>query len=226
MAEIKIAQLLKAGVHFGHKTPRWNPKMFPYIYMERNGIHILDLVQTSQLLQEACDFVQLAAEQGKTFLFVGTKPQAAELIKEEALRADSFYINHRWYGGLLTNWQTVKGRIQTLHTLEAQEETIFPTLPKKEAASLRKELTKLRSQLNGVKNMSGVPDIMIVIDQNYELTAVREAIKLNIPIISILDSNCDPDLIDIPIPGNDDAISSIKIILEALTDSIRLGRQV
>ena len=151
MAEIKIAQLLKAGVHFGHKTPRWNPKMFPYIYMERNGIHILDLVQTSQLLQEACDFVQLAAEQGKTFLFVGTKPQAAELIKEEALRADSFYINHRWYGGLLTNWQTVKGRIQTLHTLEAQEETIFPTLPKKESASLRKELTKLRSQLNGVK---------------------------------------------------------------------------
>jgi|TARA_B110000444_G_C18843484_1_gene600392 small subunit ribosomal protein S2 len=226
MAEIKIAQLLKAGVHFGHKTPRWNPKMFPYIYMERNGIHILDLVQTSQLLQEACDFVQLAAEQGKTFLFVGTKPQAAELIKEEALRADSFYINHRWYGGLLTNWQTVKGRIQTLHTLEAQEETIFPTLPKKEAASLRKELTKLRSQLNGVKNMSGVPDILIVIDQNYELTAVREAIKLNIPIISMLDSNCDPDLIDIPIPGNDDAISSIKIILEALTDSIRLGRQV
>lgn len=226
MAEIKIAQLLKAGVHFGHKTPRWNPKMFPYIYMERNGIHILDLVQTSQLLQEACDFVQLAAEQGKTFLFVGTKPQAAELIKEEALRADSFYINHRWYGGLLTNWQTVKGRIQTLQTLEAQEETIFPTLPKKESASLRKELTKLRSQLNGVKNMSGVPDIMIVIDQNYELTAVREAIKLNIPIISILDSNCDPDLIDIPIPGNDDAISSIKIILEALTDSIRLGRQV
>jgi len=226
MAEIKIAQLLKAGVHFGHKTPRWNPKMFPYIYMERNGIHILDLVQTSQLLQEACDFVQLAAEQGKTFLFVGTKPQAAELIKEEALRADSFYINHRWYGGLLTNWQTVKGRIQTLQTLEAQEETIFPTLPKKEAASLRKELTKLRSQLNGVKNMSGVPDILIVIDQNYELTAVREAIKLNIPIISMLDSNCDPDLIDIPIPGNDDAISSIKIILEALTDSIRLGRQV
>jgi small subunit ribosomal protein S2 len=226
MAEIKIAQLLKAGVHFGHKTPRWNPKMFPYIYMERNGIHILDLVQTSQLLQEACDFVQLAAEQGKTFLFVGTKPQAAELIKEEALRADSFYINHRWYGGLLTNWQTVKGRIQTLHTLEAQEETIFPTLPKKESASLRKELTKLRSQLNGVKNMSGVPDIMIVIDQNYELTAIREAIKLNIPIISMLDSNCDPDLIDIPIPGNDDAISSIKIILEALTDSIRLGRQV
>ena len=226
MADIKIAQLLKAGVHFGHKTPRWNPKMFPYIYMERNGIHILDLVQTSQLLQEACDFIQLAAEQGKTFLFVGTKPQAAELIKEEALRSDSFYVNNRWYGGLLTNWQTVQGRIATLHRLEEQEETVFPTLPKKESASLRKELAKLRLQLNGVKNMSGLPDVMIVIDQNYELTAIREAIKLNIPIISILDSNCDPDLIDVPIPGNDDAISSIKIILESLTDSIRLGRQL
>ena len=204
MADIKIAQLLKAGVHFGHKTPRWNPKMFPYIYMERNGIHILDLVQTSQLLQEACDFVQEAAEQRKTFLFVGTKPQAVEIIKDEAIRCESFYVNHRWYGGLLTNWQTVKGRI----------------------ATLKKQLTKLRTQLNGVKNMDRIPDIMIVIDQNHELTAIREAIKLNIPIISILDSNCDPDLIDVPIPGNDDAISSIKIILEALTDSIRIGRQL
>ena len=136
MADIKIAQLLKAGVHFGHKTPRWNPKMFPYIYMERNGIHILDLVQTSQLLQEACDFVQEAAEQRKTFLFVGTKPQAVEIIKDEAIRCESFYVNHRWYGGLLTNWQTVKGRIATLKKLEEQEETVFPTLPKKEAASL------------------------------------------------------------------------------------------
>ena len=218
MADIKIAQLLKAGVHFGHKTPRWNPKMFPYIYMERNGIHILDLVQTSQLLQ--------AAEQRKTFLFVGTKPQAVEIIKDEAIRCESFYVNHRWYGGLLTNWQTVKGRIATLKKLEEQEETVFPTLPKKEAASLKKQLTKLRTQLNGVKNMDRIPDIMIVIDQNHELTAIREAIKLNIPIISILDSNCDPDLIDVPIPGNDDAISSIKIILEALTDSIRIGRQL
>ena len=225
MADIKIAQLLKAGVHFGHKTPRWNPKMFPYIYMERNGIHILDLVQTSQLLQEACDFVQEASEQGKTFLFVGTKPQAVEIIKDEAIRSDSFYVNHRWYGGLLTNWQTVKGRIATLKKLEDQEETVFPTLPKKESAALKKQLIKLRTQLNGVKNMDRIPDIMIVIDQNHELTAIREAIKLNIPIISILDSNCDPDLIDVPIPGNDDAISSIKIILEALTDSIRVGRQ-
>jgi small subunit ribosomal protein S2 len=226
MADIKIAQLLKAGVHFGHKTPRWNPKMFPYIYMERNGIHILDLVQTSQLLQEACDFVEEAAQQGKTFLFVGTKPQAVEIIKEEALRCDSFYVNHRWYGGLLTNWKTVVGRISTLKKLEDQEETVFPTLPKKEAATLKKQLHKLRVQLNGVKNMDRIPDIMIIIDQNQELTAVREAMKLNIPIISILDSNCDPDVVDVPIPGNDDAISSIRIILEALTDSIKAGRQL
>jgi small subunit ribosomal protein S2 len=192
--------------------------------MEQNGIHILDLVQTSQLLQEACDFAFKAARQGKTFLFVGTKPQAADIIKTEALRADSFYVNHRWYGGLLTNWQTVKGRVQTLIDLEEQEHTIFPTLQKKESATLRKKLIKLQTQLSGVKQMSQTPDIMIVIDQNYELTAIREAIKLQIPIISIIDSNCDPDFIDVPIPGNDDAISSIKIILEALTDSIRLGR--
>jgi len=140
MADVKIAQLLKAGVHFGHKTPRWNPKMFPYIYMERNGIHILDLVQTSQLLQEACDFVQISAEQGKTFLFVGTKPQASEIVKQSALNADSFYVNHRWYGGLLTNWQTVKGRIQTLVTLESQEKDIFPTLPKKRISNIKKRV--------------------------------------------------------------------------------------
>jgi small subunit ribosomal protein S2 len=225
MADIKIAQLLKSGVHFGHKTRRWNPKMFPYIYMEQNGIHILDLVQTSQLLKEACEFTYKASRQGKTFLFVGTKPQAVEIIKTEALRANSFYINHRWYGGLLTNWETVKGRIQTLVTLEEQEKTIFPTLLKKESSNLRKKLVKLQTQLGGVKKMGKIPDVMIVIDQNYELTAVREAIKLQIPIISILDSNCDPDLIDVPIPGNDDAISSITIILAALTESICSGRK-
>lgn len=224
MANIKIAQLLEAGVHLGHKTSRWNSKMFPYIYMERDGIHIIDLVQTSQLLQEACEFVQTAANNGKTFLFVGTKPQAVEIVKEEALRCNSFYVNHRWYGGLLTNWKTVKERIQTLITLEQQEETIFPTLGKKEVANLRKELTKLRVQLEGIKFMESIPDVIIIVDQNYELTAVREAIKLNIPIVSILDTNCDPDLVDTPIPGNDDAISSIRIILRALSDSIQRGQ--
>jgi small subunit ribosomal protein S2 len=193
--------------------------------MEQNGIHILDLVQTSQLLQEACDFVYNASREGKTFLFVGTKPQAADIIQTEALRSNSFYVNHRWYGGLLTNWQTVRGRIETLLNLEEQEETIFPNLPKKEAANLRKKLGKLQTQLGGVKEMGKIPDVMIVIDQNYELTAVREAIKLGIPIISIIDTNCNPDLIDVPIPGNDDAISSIKIILEALTDSINAGQR-
>jgi small subunit ribosomal protein S2 len=222
--DIKVAELLKAGVHFGHKTSYWNPKMFPYIFTERNGMHIIDLVQTSQLLQEACDCVQAASEQGKTFLFVGTKPQAADIIKEGALKARSFYVNHRWYGGLLTNWQTVQRSIATLNRLEEEEQVFFESLPKKEAAALRKELTKLQVQLNGVKTMDRLPDMMIVVDQNHELTAVREAIKLNIPIISILDSNCDPDLIDIPIPGNDDALSSIEIIIQALTDSILSGR--
>lgn len=224
MADVKIAQLLKSGVHLGHKTSRWNPKMFPYIFMEQEGVHIIDLVQTSKLLKEACDFVQIAAENKKTFLFVGTKSQVAELVKEEALNCDSFYVNHRWYGGLLTNWKTVKQRIQKLIHLEQQEQTVFPNLGKKEVASLRKELTKLRVQLAGIKDMETIPDILIIIDQTYELTAVREALKLNIPIISILDSNCDPDLVDIPIPGNDDSISSIKIILSALSSSIRLGR--
>ena len=200
--------------------------MDKYIYGDKSGIHILDLRITYDTLEKTQEFVQkLVANSGKV-LFVGTKPQAVEIIKDEAIRCESFYVNHRWYGGLLTNWQTVKGRIATLKKLEEQEETVFPTLPKKEAASLKKQLTKLRTQLNGVKNMDRIPDIMIVIDQNHELTAIREAIKLNIPIISILDSNCDPDLIDVPIPGNDDAISSIKIILEALTDSIRIGRQL
>jgi small subunit ribosomal protein S2 len=147
MADIKIAQLLKAGVHFGHKTPRWNPKMFPYIYMERNGIHILDLVQTSQLLQEACDFVQEASEQGKTFLFVGTKPQAVEIIKDEALRSDSFYVNHRWYGGLLTNWQTVKGRIATLKKIGRPRRDCFPYSSKKRICIIKKAINKITDSI-------------------------------------------------------------------------------
>lgn len=225
MANIKIAQLLKSGVHFGHKTRSWNAKMFPYIYMEQNGIHIIDLVQTSQLLKEACDFVYEATREGKTFLFVGTKGQAADIVKTEALRSKSFYVNHRWYGGMLTNWSTLKDRIKTLCLLEEQEST-FSSLPNKEASKLRKQLTKLQKQLGGVKTMKRPPDIMIVIDQNHEITAVREARKLQIPIISIVDSNCNPDLIDVPIPGNDDAISSIKIILEALTDSICSAKNI
>jgi small subunit ribosomal protein S2 len=225
MAEITLAQLLDAGVHFGHKAYRWNPKMFPYIYTERNNIHILDLVQSAQLLKEANSYLRSAAEQNKTFLFIGTKRQASTLIAQEAKRCNSYYVNHRWLGGMLTNWVTVKSRINRLKELEQQEaDEIFNLLPKKEASLRRKELEKLRKYLGGVKTMGTVPDIAIVIDQKRELTAIKECRKLGIPVVSILDTNCDPDLVDIPIPGNDDAVRSIKLILQSLTDNINLGR--
>uniref|UniRef100_A0A7S2WK14 Small ribosomal subunit protein uS2c n=1 Tax=Eucampia antarctica TaxID=49252 RepID=A0A7S2WK14_9STRA len=224
MAEITLAQFLDAGVHFGHKAHRWNPKMFPYIYTERNNIHILDLVQSAQLLKEATSYLQSAAEQNKTFLFVGTKRQASTLIAQEAKRCNSYYVNHRWLGGMLTNWVTLKSRIERLKTLEQEEaDGVFDLLPKKEASQRTKELEKLRKHLDGVKNMSNLPDVAIIIDQKREITAVRECRKLGIPIVSVLDTNCDPDLIDIPIPGNDDAVRSIKLILQALTDSINTG---
>ena len=225
MANISLAQFLEAGVHFGHKAYRWNPKMFPYIYTERNNIHILDLVQSAQLLKEANSYVQSAAEQNKTFLFIGTKRQASALIAQEAKRCNSFYVNHRWLGGMLTNWVTLKSRIARLKTLEQQEaDQVFSLLPKKEASLRQTELDKLRKHLDGVKNMTSLPDVAIVIDQKREMTAIRECRKLGIPIISILDTNCDPDLVDIPIPGNDDAVRSIKLILKSLTDTILLGQ--
>ena len=225
MADLSLAQLLQAGVHFGHKAYRWNPKMFPYIYIERNNIHILDLVQSVQFLKEANLFLESAAEQKKTFLFIGTKRQASSLIAQEAKRCNSFYVNHRWLGGMLTNWITLKSRINRLKELEQQEvDQVFDLLPKKEAALRKTELDKLRRQLNGVKNMKKLPDVAILVDQKREMTAIRECRKLGIPIVSILDTNCDPDLIDIPIPGNDDAVRSIKLILKSLTDSINLGR--
>ena len=212
MADVSLAQLLEAGVHFGHKAYRWNPKMFPYIYTERNNIHILDLVQS-------------AAEKGQTFLFIGTKRQASALVAQEAKRCNSYYVNHRWLGGMLTNWVTLKERIERLKTLEQEEaDEVFNLLPKKEASLRRKELEKLRKNLNGIKDMYRVPDVAIVIDQKREMTAIRECRKLGIPVISILDTNCDPDLVDIPIPGNDDAVGSIKLILQSLTDSINTGK--
>ena len=225
MADLSLAQLLQAGVHFGHKAYRWNPKMFPYIYIERNNIHILDLVQSVQFLKEANLFLESAAEQKKTFLFIGTKRQASSLIAQEAKRCNSFYVNHRWLGGMLTNWVTLKSRINRLKELEQQEaDQVFDLLPKKEAALRKTELDKLRRQLNGVKNMKKLPDVAILVDQKREMTAIRECRKLGIPIVSILDTNCDPYLVDIPIPGNDDAVRSIKLILKSLTDSINLGR--
>ena len=225
MSDISLSQLLEAGVHFGHKAYRWNPKMFPYIYSEVNNIHILDLVQSATLLKEANEYLESAASQGKTFLFIGTKRQASTLIAQEAKRCDSFYVNHRWLGGMLTNWTTLKERIKYLKNLEQQEaDDRFDLLTKKEAALRRKELKKLRQHLDGIKTMVNLPDVAIVIDQKREMTAIRECQKLGIPIVSILDTNCDPDLIDIPIPGNDDAVRSIKLILKSLTDSIISGK--
>ena len=225
MSNISLSQLLEAGVHFGHKSYRWNPKMFPYIYSEVNNIHILDLIQSARLLNDATNYLNRASSEGKTFLFIGTKRQASTLIAQEAKRCQAYYVNHRWLGGMLTNWSTLKERINRLKSLEKQEaDDTFSLLTKKEASLRRKELQKLRRHLDGIKDMRQLPDIAIIIDQNREMTAIRECRKLGIPIVSILDTNCDPDLIEIPIPGNDDAVRSIKLILQTLTDSIVNGR--
>jgi len=225
MSDASLSDLLKAGVHFGHKTYRWNPKMFPYIYSEVNNIHILDLVQSATLLKEAQSYVKLAASQGKKFLFIGTKRQARELIKDEAVLCHSFYVNERWLGGMLTNWVTVKKRIDYLKDLQDQHDNNrFGLLTKKEAVLRNKEFRKLSKNLAGIKEMKNLPDIVILIDQKQEMTAVKECRKLAIPIVSILDTNCDPDLIDIPIPGNDDALGSIKLILHSLSLSILKGQ--
>lgn len=225
MSDISLSQLLEAGVHFGHKAHRWNPKMFPYIYSEVNNIHILDLIQSATLLKEAMRYLETSSRENKKILFVGTKRQATTLIAQEAKRSGSYYVNHRWLGGMLTNWATMKERIEKLKDLEKQEaDGTFDLLTKKEAALRRKELTKLRKHLDGIKTMSKLPDVAIIIDQKRELTAISECRKLGIPVVSILDTNCDPDLVDIPIPGNDDAVRSIKLILNLLTDSILKGQ--
>ena len=225
MSDISLSQLLEAGVHFGHKAHRWNPKMFPYIYSEVNNIHILDLIQSATLLKKAMKYLEVAASNNKKVLFVGTKRQATTLIAQEAKRSNSYYVNHRWLGGMLTNWSTMKERIEKLKDLEKQEsEGTFDLLTKKEGALRRKELAKLRKYLDGIKSMTSLPDVVIIIDQRREITAIAECRKLGIPVVSILDTNCDPDLVDIPIPGNDDAVRSIKLILNLLTDSIIKGQ--
>ena len=225
MSDISLSQLLEAGVHFGHKAHRWNPKMFPYIYSEVNNIHILDLIQSATLLKKAMRYLEVAASKNQKVLFVGTKRQATTLIAQEAKRSNSYYVNHRWLGGMLTNWTTMKERIEKLKDLEKQEsEGTFELLTKKEGALRRKELAKLRKYLDGIKSMTTLPDVVIIIDQRREITAIAECRKLGIPVVSILDTNCDPDLVDIPIPGNDDAVRSIKLILTLLTDSIIKGQ--
>jgi small subunit ribosomal protein S2 len=225
MPVVSLAQMLESGVHFGHQTRRWNPKMDPYIYTSRNGVHIIDLVQTAQLMDEAYNYVRTASEQGKKFLFIGTKRQAAGIIAQEASRCGAYYVNQRWLGGMLTNWTTIKTRVDRLKDLERREETGgLDLLPKKEAAVLRRELEKLQKYLGGIKQMRKVPDIVLIVDQRREYNAVQECTKLSIPIVSLLDTNCDPDVVDIPIPANDDAIRSIKLIVGRLADAIYEGR--
>ncbi len=199
--------------------------MSPYIYTSRNGVHIIDLVQTAQLMDNAYNYMRTQAEQGKKFLFVGTKRQAAGIIAQEASRCGSHYINQRWLGGMLTNWATIKTRAERLKDLERREENgALDLLPKKEASMLRREMTKLQKYLGGIKNMRKVPDVVVIVDQRREYNAVQECQKLSIPIVSMLDTNCDPDVVDIPIPANDDAIRSIKLIVGKLADAIYEGR--
>lgn len=225
MPVVSLAQMMEAGVHFGHQTRRWNPKMSKYIYSSRNGVHIIDLVQTAQLIDNAYGYIKTSAEQGRKFLFVGTKRQAAGIIAQEASRCGSYYVNQRWLGGMLTNWTTIKTRVDRLKELERMEETGAIALrPKKEASVLRRELERLQKYLGGIKNMRKLPDAVVIIDQKREHNAILECQKLGIPIISLLDTNCDPDLADIPIPANDDAIRSIKLIVGKLADAIYEGR--
>ncbi|NJN08905.1 MAG: 30S ribosomal protein S2 [Richelia sp. RM2_1_2] len=224
MPVVSLAQMMESGVHFGHQTRRWNPKMSPYIYTSRNGVHIIDLVQTAQLMEDAYSYMRTNAEQGKKFLFVGTKRQAAGIIAQEASRCGAHYINQRWLGGMLTNWTTIKTRVDRLKDLERREDSgALDLLPKKEASMLRRELSKLQKYLGGIKNMRKIPDVVIIVDQRREYNAVQECQKLGLPIVSMLDTNCDPDVVDIPIPANDDAIRSIKLIVGKLADAIYEG---
>lgn len=226
MTQVTLGELLDAGVHFGHQSSRWNPKMFPYIYTEQNGIHVIDLVQTARLLTHASNYVQKAAKEGKSFLFIGTKRQASEIIAEQAKRCNSHYVNNRWLGGTLTNWSTVQGRVDYLKELTQKEESgVLAQLPKKESALLRREYVKLNHNLGGLTRMTQVPDIAIVVDPKRESTAIAECKKLGITIISILDTNCDPNDVDIPIPANDDAVRSIQLIISTLADAISTGKQ-
>jgi len=222
-----LEELLEAGVHFGHQTKRWNPKMKPYIWGERNGIYIIDLTQTIQRLYEAYEVVKKAASQGKKIVFVGTKKQAADIVEEEAKRCGAYFINRRWLGGTLTNFDTIRTRINKLRELEEMKNSgHFDRLPKKEVAVLMRQLQKLDRSLGGVKDMRGMPDLLFIVDQKRELNAVLEANKAKIPVIAVVDTNCDPDKIDYVIPGNDDAIRAIRLITHTLADAILEGKNL
>ncbi len=226
MAVVTMKQLLESGVHFGHQTRRWNPKMAQYIFTERNGIYIIDLQKTVRKMEETYNFVRELAMQGGTLLFVGTKKQAQETVLEEAERCGMFYVNNRWLGGTLTNYQTIRKRIQYLRKLEEMEEDgTFTVLPKKEVMKLQAEKEKLNRFLGGIKEMPGLPDAVYVVDPRKERIAVAEARKLDIPVIAIVDTNCDPDEIDYVIPGNDDAIRAVRLITSKLADAVLEGKQ-
>ena len=226
MAVVAMKQLLEAGVHFGHQTKRWDPKMAEYIYQARNGIHIIDLQKTSKKIDEAYKFMKDIAEEGKTILFVGTKKQAQECVKDAAIKSNMFYVDQRWLGGMLTNFKTIKTRIARLNKLEEMEnDGTFEVLPKKEVAALKNEKEKLEKNLGGIRDMKEMPGAMFVVDPKNERIAVLEAKKLNIPIVGLVDTNCNPEDIDYPIPGNDDAIRAVKLITDVMANAIIEGRQ-
>ncbi|GBD24995.1 30S ribosomal protein S2 [bacterium HR30] len=228
MTEVSMKSLLEAGVHFGHQTSRWNPKMKPYIFGARNGIHIIDLQKTVQLFQQAYAFVRDVAARGGTVLFVGTKKQAQDAVREEAERCGMFYVNNRWLGGTLTNFQTIKQSIDRLKKCEEilADENMVQALTKREMLRIQRERDKLLAALGGIKNMRKLPDALFVIDPKKEEIAVREANKLRIPVVAVIDTNCDPDLVDYKIPGNDDAIRAIRLFCAAIADAVIEGKQI
>ena len=226
MAVVAMKQLLEAGVHFGHQTRRWDPRMAEYIFQARNGIHIIDLQKTSKKLDEAYAFLKEQAEEGKTVLFVGTKKQAQDCMKEAAEKCGMFYVNQRWLGGMLTNFDTIKKRVERLKQLETmQEDGTFDVLPKKEVILLKKEMDKLEKNLGGIKDMEELPGVIFLVDPKKERNAVLEARKLNIPTIGLIDTNCNPEDVDYVIPGNDDAIRAVKLIADVMANAVIEGRQ-
>ena len=226
MAVVAMKQLLEAGVHFGHQTRRWDPKMAEYIFQARNGIHIIDLQKTSKKLDEAYAFLKEQAEEGKTVLFVGTKKQAQECMKEAAIKSGMYYVDQRWLGGMLTNFDTIRARVQRLKDLETmQEDGTFEVLPKKEVILLKKEMEKLERNLGGIKEMDKLPGVIFLVDPKKERIAILEAKKLNIPVVGIVDTNCNPQDLDYPIPGNDDAIRSVSLIADVMANAIIEGKQ-
>ena len=226
MAVVAMKQLLEAGVHFGHQTRRWDPKMAEYIFQARNGIHIIDLSKTSKKLDEAYNFVREQAEEGKTVLFVGTKKQAQECIKEAAEKCNMYYVDQRWLGGMLTNFDTIQSRVKRLEDLETMEQDgTFEVLPKKEVILLKKEMEKLQRNLGGIKEMKELPGVMFVVDPKKERIAVLEAKKLGIPVVGLVDTNCNPEEVDFAIPGNDDAIRAVKLIADVMANAVIEGRQ-